>query len=179
MKNICLSDELIMNKIYHIRGQNVMLDKSLADLYGVSTKVLNQAVKRNIERFPPDFMFQLSKGEWNVLRSQFVTLEEGRGKYTKYHPNAFTEQGLAMLSGVLKSETAIGVHIHIIRVFAKMKEFLLTHKEILLQLQKIEKKMVGYDSDIALIFEYIKQLINQPRLRASGPVSRKAAKNVL
>ena len=139
-----------------------MLDSDLAELYGVATKVFNQAVKRNALRFPKDFMFRLTRKEWDSLRSQFVTLENGRGKFPKYLPNAFTEQGVAMLSGVLNSETAIRVNIRIIRVFTKMREVLLTHKDILLQLEKMENKLAGHDEDIAVIFDYLKQLLHPP-----------------
>jgi hypothetical protein len=108
-------------------------------------------------------MFQLTATEWDSLRSQFVILENGRGKHSKYTPYVFTEQGVAMLSGVLKSETAIQVHIQIIRAFAKMRELLSTHKDILVQLEKIEKRLTGHDEDIALIFEYLKKLLNPPQ----------------
>ena len=163
-KTMIIPDELVINKIYLIRGQKVMVDRDLAKLYGVPTKAFNQAVKRNAERFPGDFMFRLTKKEWESLRSQIVTLEIGRGKYPKYLPYVFTEQGVAMLSSVLNSETAIRVNIQIIRVFTKMRELLLTHKDILLQLQKIEKKLTGHDQDIQLIFQYLKQLLNPPQL---------------
>jgi hypothetical protein len=105
-----IPDELVMNKIYLVRGQKVMLDRDLAELYQVETRALNQAVRRNFDRFPNDFMFQLTKNEWDSLRSQIVILERGKGKYTKFFPYVFTEQGVAMLSGVLNSETAIRVH---------------------------------------------------------------------
>ena len=167
-KEIMIPDELVMNKIYLIRGQKAMLDRDLAELYGVETKVLNQAVKRNSQRFPTDFMFQLTKSEWESLRSQVVTLETGRGKYPKYAPTVFTEQGVAMLSSVLKSETAIRVNIQIIRIFTRMREMIMTHKDILLQLEKIEKKMNSHDEQIALIFGYLKKLltpIQPPRQR--------------
>ena len=157
-----IPDELVMNKIYLIRGQKVMLDRDLAVLYNVDTKVLNQAVRRNVKRFPKDFMFRLTKKEWESLRSQFVTLETGRGKYSKYLPFAFTEQGISMLSSVLSSETAIRVNIQIIRVFTRMREMIMTHKDILLQLEKIEKKLSGHDDDIQLIFKYLKQLLTSP-----------------
>ena len=162
-KAMIIPDELVINKIYLIRGQKVMVDRDLAKLYGVPTKAFNQAVKRNAERFPGDFMFRLTKKEWESLRSQFVTLEIGRGKYPKYLPYVFTEQGVSMLSSVLNSETAIRVNIQIIRVFTKMRELLLTHKDILLQLEKMEKKLTRHDEDIALIFEYLKQLLNPPQ----------------
>lgn len=159
-KALMIPDELVMNKIYLIRGQKVMLDRDLAELYGVGTKVLNQAVKRNIDRFPKDFIFQLKRTEFENLKSQFVTSSWGG---VRKMPFAFTEQGVSMLSGVLNSETAIRVHIQIIRVFAKMRELLLTHKDILLQLEKIEKKLTGHDEDIQLIFQYLKQLLNPPQ----------------
>jgi hypothetical protein len=107
--SLMIPDELVTNKIYFMRGLKVMPDRDLAELHGVETKVLNQAIKRNAERFPEDFMFHLTKKEWDSLRSQFVTLENGRGKYSKYLPYAFTEQGVAMLSSVLNSETAVQV----------------------------------------------------------------------
>ena len=161
-KAMIIPDELVMNKIYLIRGQKVMLDRDLAELYGTETKVLKQAVKRNIDRFPDDFIFELTQKEFESLRSQIVTSNKGRGG-ARYLPLAFTEQGVSMLSGVLNSETAVRVHIQIIRVFAKMRELLLTHKDILLQLEKIEKKLTGHDEDIQLIFQYLKQLLNPPQ----------------
>jgi len=161
-KALMIPDELVMNKIYFIREQKVMLDRDLAELYDVETKRLNEAVRRNIDRFPEDFMFELTQDEFDSLRSQIATSKKGRGG-VRYLPIAFTEQGVSMLSGVLNSETAIRVHIQIIRVFAKMRELLLTHKDILLQLEKIEKKLVGHDEDITLIFEYLKQLLNPPQ----------------
>ena len=161
-KAMIIPDELLMNKIYLIRGQKVMLDSDLAELYGTETKVLKQAVKRNRNRFPDDFIFELTQEEFESLRSQIVTSNKGRGG-ARYLPLAFTEQGVSMLSGVLNSETAVRVHIQIIRVFAKMRQLLLTHKDILLQLQKIEKKLTGHDEDIQLIFQYLKQLLNPPQ----------------
>lgn len=149
----------ILNKIYFIRGEKVMLDSDLAELYGVLTKNLNKAVKRNLARFPEDFMFQLTKEEYDSLRFQFGTLK--RGQHTKYFPNAFTEQGVAMLSSVLSSERAILVNIQIIRVYVKMKKFLSTNKDILLKLEQLERKTNSHDENIKLIFEYIKQLIQQ------------------
>ena len=161
-KAMMIPDELVINKIYLIRGQKVMLDSDLAELYGTETKVLKQAVKRNIDRFPDDFIFELTQKEFESLRSQIVTSKKGRGG-ARYLPLAFTEQGVSMLSGVLNSETAVRVHIQIIRVFAKMRQLLLTHKDILLQLQKIEKNLTGHDEDIQLIFQYLKQLLNPPQ----------------
>ena len=158
-KALMIPDELVMNKIYMIRGQKVMLDRDLAELYCVETKQLKRQVKRNKDRFPEDFMFELSQEELNNLRSQIGTSSWGGRRYKPY---AFTEQGVSMLSGVLNSKIAIRVHIQIIRVFAKMRELLLTHKDILLQLEKIEKKLSGHDEDIQLIFQYLKQLLNPP-----------------
>jgi len=157
-----ITEQFIVNKIYFIRGQKVMLDKDLAELYGVETKVLNQAVKRNIERFPEDFMFRLTEHEWNSLRSQFVTLEIGRGKYPKYFPFAFTEQGVAMLSSVLNSDIAINVNIQVIRVFTKMREIILTNKDVLLKLEQLEKEVTKSKHDITLIFQALKQLLSKP-----------------
>lgn len=155
-KNIIrVSDEQVVSRIYVVRDKKVMLDRDLSELYQVETRVLNQAVQRNIDRFPWDFMFQLSAKEFEDLKSQFVTSSWGGIRKLPY---AFTEQGVSMLSGVLNSEVAIRVHIQIIRVFAKMKEMLLTHKDILLQLEKIEKKLSGHDEDLQLVFKYLKQL---------------------
>ena len=169
-----IPDELVMNKIYMIRGQKVMLDFDLAELYGVETRSLNQAVKRNDNRFPGDFMFRLSKSEWESLRSQIVTssdksnssqivMSSKKHRGSVYLPYVFTGQGVAMISSVLKSETAIRVNIQIIRIFTRMREVIMTHKDILLQLEKIEKKLAGHDEDITLIFQYLKQLLNPPQ----------------
>ena len=138
IKTLMIPDELVMNKIYMIRGQKVMLDKDLAELYGVTTGNLNLAVKRNKKRFPADFIFQLTKEEFeNLILQNAISKGKGSGG-TRKMPFAFTEQGVSMLSGVLNSGIAIQVHIQIIRVFAKMREILFTHKDILLQLEKIE-----------------------------------------
>lgn len=155
-----VSEELVMGKIYFIRGQKVMLDDDLAELYQVETKRLNEQVRRNIDRFPPDFIFQLTEKEFENLKSQFATSSWGGRRKLPY---AFTEQGVSMLSGVLNSKTAIRVHIQIIRVFAKMKQLLLTHKDILLQLEKIETKLSDHDESIQVIFKYLKQLLDPPQ----------------
>lgn len=157
-----LTDDIVINKIFIIRGQKVMLDRDLATLYGVETKVFNQAVKRNIERFPKDFMFQLTKAELENWRSQFVTSNSEKMSL-RYKPYAFTEQGVSMLSGVLNSAISIQVHIQIIRVFTKMKEMLLTNKDILLKLELLEKGVKTNKKDIAIIFEALKQLLNIPK----------------
>lgn len=151
--------ETIERKILLIRGEKVMLDAYLAELYGVETRVLNQAVRRNITRFPEDFMFQLSKEEDESLRSQIVILNRGRGQHRKYLPYAFTEQGVAMLSSVLNSERAIFVNIAIMRAFVKLREFLSTHKELANKLAVLERKIEGHDGEIKAIFDAIRQLM--------------------
>ena len=150
--------ELIERKIYLIRNKKVMLDSDLAELYDVETKVLNQAVKRNIARFPEDFMFQLNKEESSELsRSQFVTLK--RGQNIKYLPHAFAENGVAMLSSVLNSERAIQVNIQIMRTFTKIREMLSSHKDLRHKIEEMEKK---YDSQFKIVFNAIKELMAPP-----------------
>ena len=152
-----ISDEVIVSKIYVIRGRKVMIDRDLALLYDVETRVLNQAVKRNEKRFPDDFMFQMTKEEMQEWKSQIViSNKENMG--LRKPPLVFTEQGVAMLSSVLNSDRAIQVNIQIIRVFTKMRELLTTHKEILEKLEQLEKKDIEQDDKIMLIFEYLKQL---------------------
>lgn len=161
-KMFVIPDELVITKIYLIRGQKVMLDFDLARLYGTESKRLKEAVRRNTERFPEDFMFVLTEQEWAFLRTQIASLNSW-GKHPKYMPYAFTEQGVAMLSSVLNSPTAIAVNIQIIRVFTKMRALLRTHKDILLQLEKIEKKLGNHDEQIALVFSYLKKLLTPPQ----------------
>lgn len=153
--------EAIEQKIFTIRNQKVMLDRDLARLYGVATKVLNQAVKRNIKRFPEDFMFKLVKSEKNELVTncdRFKTL-----KHSTVTPYAFTEQGVAMLSSVLNSERAIQVNIAIMRAFVKLREILSTHKELAHKLIQLERKIEKHDDEIKLIFEAIRQLMAPPQ----------------
>ena len=147
--------EVIMSKIYLIRNQKVMFDVDLATLYGVSTGNLNKAVQRNIRRFPDDFMFQLTKWEFDDLIFQSGTSSWGG---TRKLPNAFTELGVAMLSSVLHSDRAVMVNIQIIRVFTKMRHLLETHTEILRKLDQLQKNDIEQDQQILLIFEYLKQL---------------------
>ena len=154
--------EVIERKIYLIRGQKIILDNDLADLYGVSIRVLNQAVKRNLNRFPEDFMFQLTKEEDESLRSQIVTLKRGRGKHRKYLPYAFTEQGVAMLSGVLSSDRAVHVNIAIMRAFVKLREMISLNKELAHKLMQLERKIEKHDTEIKFIFEAIRQLMAAP-----------------
>jgi hypothetical protein len=152
---ITLPDEVVMEKIHLVRGKKVMLDEDLAELYDVETKRLNEQIKRNIARFPEDFMFQLSQKEFDNLKSQIATSSWGGRRKLPY---AFTEQGVAMLSGVLHSERAIKVNIHIMRVFSQMRKILVSHKEILYKLEELERKDIEQDDKILLILEYIKQL---------------------
>jgi len=156
--------ERIENSILFLRGEKVILDEDLAFLYGVSTKVLIQAVKRNKERFPPDFMFQLNKEEFASLRSQFVTskLKSGRGG-RRYPPYAFTEEGVAMLSSVLNSPRAIKVNIEIMRAFVRLRKILASHAELARKLEALEKK---YDSQFKVVFEAIRQLMAEPERSA-------------
>ncbi len=150
--------ELIERKIYLIRNKKVMLDSDLAELYDVETKVLNQAVKRNIARFPEDFMFQLNKEEaLELSRSQFVTLK--RGQNIKYLPHVFTENGVAMLSSILNSERAIQVNIQIMRTFTKIREMLSSHKDLRHKIEEMEKK---YNSQFKIVFNAIKELMTPP-----------------
>jgi hypothetical protein len=152
-----IPDEVVMSKIYVIRDVKVMLDRDLAELYGVETKYLKRQVKRNTIRFPEDFMFQLTDQEFNEWRRQFVTSNEDK-MGLRYAPYAFTEDGVAQLSTVLGSERAIKVNIQIIRLFGKMRKMMLTHKDILMKLEQLERKDIDQDRNIQLIFEYLKQL---------------------
>jgi hypothetical protein len=152
-KELMIPDELVMNRIYLVRGQKVMLDRDLAKLYGVETKRLKEAIRRNINRFPDDFMFEMTPEELKNWRTQFAT-SNSETMGLRHSPFCFTEQGVAMLSSVLNSETAIRVNIQIIRIFTRMREMIMTHKDILLQLEKIEKKLARHDEDITLIFQY-------------------------
>ncbi|MBI4825331.1 MAG: ORF6N domain-containing protein [Nitrospirae bacterium] len=157
-----ISAEIIEKKIYLIRGLKVMLDRDLAELYEVDTKVFNQAIKRNAKRFPDDFMFQLSQSEAAELsRSQFVTLK--RGQNIKYLPYAFTENGVAMLSGVLNSDRAITVNIQIMRTFTKLREMLSSHKELRQKIEEMEKK---YDNQFKIVFDAIRQLMTPPETKS-------------
>ena len=165
--NITIHDGLISEKIYIIRGKKVMLDRDLASLYGVQTKMLNLAVKRNIRRFPKDFMFRLTKIDSQSLRFQNETLKisplssqimaSKRGQHEKYLPHAFTEQGVAMLSSVLHSERAIQVNIQIMRMFTRLRKMLETHKELREEIEKLEMK---YDKQFVAVFQAIKALLS-------------------
>ncbi len=162
-KALLVPDEVVISKIILIRGKKVMLDRDLAELYGVTTTRLNEQVKRNAKRFPADFMFKLTKEEKQRLtneQSQYTSL-----KFSPALPNVFTEHGAVMLASVLNSDKAIEVNIQIVRIFTTMREMLSAHKDIMLKLEQIEKKVTAHDEDIQLIFEYIKQLLNEPQER--------------
>jgi hypothetical protein len=166
--------ERIEKSILLIRGQKVMLDSDLAELYSVETKQLKRAVRRNINRFPKDFMFRLTKDEYNSLRYQFGTLK--RGEHSKYPPMAFTEQGVAMLSSVLNSKRAIEVNILIMRAFVKLREMVSSHKDLLRKVEEMEKK---YDHQFQVVFEAIKQLMKEaekPKRRIGFEVKEPKAK---
>ena len=154
--NIIIAEEIIVSKIYHLRGKQVMLSQDLAELYQVETKSLNQQVKRNIERFPERYMFQLTWEEYEGLRSQFVTLK--RGQHIKYLPYAFTEHGILMLSSVLRSERADKVNMSIIDTFVKLRELMFINKDLIHQFEKVQNKLVEHDNQILVIYEYLKQL---------------------
>ena len=151
-----IPQEMIQNKISLLRGKKVMFDKDLAELYGVETKVLNQAVKRNADRFPPDFMFLLTPKEVAILKSQFVTSSWG-GKRKPSH--ALTEHGILMLSSVLNSRRAIQVNIQIMRTFTQLREMLVGNRELRRKIEEMEKK---YDHQFQIVFKAIKELLEPP-----------------
>lgn len=146
--------EIIHHKIHEIRGQKVMLDFDLAFLYNVETKVFKQSIKRNIKRFPVDFMFELTKEEYNSLRSQIVTLKNGRGQHSKYLPIAFTEQGIAMLSSILNTEKAIEINISIIRAFVTFRQFSLSYNEL-------KDRIIEIENQFPEIYQTLNHLINK------------------
>jgi aspartate/tyrosine/aromatic aminotransferase len=147
--------EIIKNSIHEIRGKKVMLDMDLAKLYEVETRVLKQAVRRNRERFPEDFMFELTKDEWNIIRSQLVMFKNGQGKYPKYLPFVFTEQGVAMLSAVLNSEYAVRISVEIMRAFVALRQWALNHQEISERLNTMEKQFGQKFTDIDQVLNYL------------------------
>lgn len=171
-----------MERISLMRGQTVMLDSHLANLYHVTTKAFNQAVKRNSERFPPDFMFQLTSEEAKSLRSQFVTLDASakqavkgaRGRHSKYAPFVFTEHGIAMLSSVLRSKRAVQMNILIIRAFIRLREMLITHKDLAVRVEKLETGHRGHDQMIGVLDGEIRQMkkVPAPKRRFGFQVDR-------
>ncbi len=164
---LSIPEEVVMNKIYLIRGEKVMIDRDLAELYGVETKRLKEAVRRNAYRFPEDFMFEMTKEELQDWRTQIASSNSDK-LGLRHPPFCFTEQGVAQLSSVLNSERAISVNIQIIRSFTKMRKMLLTNKDLLIEMEEIRKKVTGQDEKIELIFNYLKQFITEqevPRKR--------------
>ena len=159
-KRIAIPDEVVMSKIYLIRGQKVMLDRDLAELYGVETRILKQAVKRNIARFPDDFMFEMSRQELEQWRDEFATTI-GERKGIRYAPFCFTEQGVTMLSCVLNSKRAIQLNIQIVRIFTKIREMLTDTLNVKLEIEEIKKKLENQDKNIELVFTYLDGLIEK------------------
>lgn len=153
---ITIAEEAILNKIFVIRDKKVMLDYDLSEMYNVETKQLKRQVRRNIDRFPEDFMFELTEEEYENLRCQFGTSRWGGARYI---PMAFTEQGVAMLSSVLNSSRAIQVNIQIIRLFTRMREMLLNYKDILLRLEQLEYQTLANTKDVKAVFEYLKKML--------------------
>ena len=160
-----VSVEVIEHRIYLIRGQRVMLDRDLAELYQVQTKNLNKAVKRNLDRFPEDFMFQLTQEQTRALRFQIGTSNEGRGG-RRYLPYAFTQEGVAMLSSVLNSERAVQVNIVIMRAFVKLREIMATHKYLAHKIGALERKYKEHDEEIQVVFKAIRKLLQPPPVRS-------------
>lgn len=157
-KSIGIPDEVVMSKIYVVRDQKVMLDEDLAELYGVETKRLNEQVKRNIDRFPEDFMFGLSEQEFADLKSQNATSSWGGRRKL---PNAFTEHGVLMLSSVLSSQQAIQVNIQIMRIYTRIREMLLAHKDVFIRVEQVEKHLMKHDQKIELLFTYLSKFIEK------------------
>jgi hypothetical protein len=177
--------ERITKAIYVVRNQKVMIDSELADMYGVETKRLNEQVKRNSDRFPEDFMFQLTAEEWDylksqadisgngdVLRSHFATLEKGRGKHRKFLPYVFTEQGVAMLSSVLNSQTAIQVNISIMRVFVKMRQWAANYDDLVKKIDELSQNQGEHNEHIRNIYRIIEELV-RPALTERKPIGYK------
>ena len=162
-KNQILSKSDIQNKIHTVRGLQVMLDSDLAEMYDVETKNLNLAVKRNLERFPEMFRFQLTEKEWKSLRLQIETLKKSRGKHRKYLPYVFTEQGVAMLSSVLRSKTAVNVSIQIMQAFVEMKKLITKNAGIFQRLDKVKKKLVLHDEKFNKLFEALEDKSISPK----------------
>ncbi len=156
--NTTIPDEVVMSKIYQIRNQKVMLDEDLAELYGVETKRLNEQVKRNIDRFPEDFMFTINEEEFANLKSQNATSSWGGRRKL---PNVFTEHGVLMLSSVLNSKQPIQVNIQIMRIYTKIREMILAHKDVFLRVEQVEKQMLKHDEKIELLFTYLNKFIEK------------------
>ena len=169
----------IVASIHIVRGLRVMLDSDLARLYGVQVRGLNQAVRRNAERFPDDFVFQLTDAEADSLRSQIVILKKGRGQHLKYNPYVFTEQGVAMLSSVLRSPSAAGVNVEIMRAFVRLRRILDSNADLAGKLEDLEKR---YDAQFRAVFQAIRDLMTPPEpspkrigFKAEGRATPRAA----
>ncbi len=178
-KKLKINESLVISKIYLLRGQKVMIDEDLAQMYGVQTRRLNEQVKRNLERFPGDFMFQLTDGEFENLKSQFATSSWGGRRKLPY---VFTEHGVLMLSSVINSSVAIQVNIQIMRVYTKLREMMLTQKDIVFKLEQLEKEMLKQnnksnkqEAEIQIIFDALKQLLN-PQTKPREPIGFKTKK---
>ena len=169
-KKDILKEGELLSKIHVIRNVKVMIDEDLAQLYEVETRRLNEQVKRNIDRFPKDFMFQLTKEEFENLKSQNATSSWGGRRKL---PNVFTEHGVLMLSSVLNSKKSIQVNIQIMRVFTRMRELLLNHKDLILKVQKIESSLEGQGHEIQVLFEYIKRLMEERESKNDPPPRKK------
>jgi len=154
--------EGVASRIFLVRGQKVMLDADLAELYGVTTKRLNEQVKRNIDRFPSDFMFQMNTKEHDSLRSQIATLKHGRGQHRKYMPYVFTEHGAIMAASVLDSKRAVQVSIYVVRAFVQLREMLSSNKALARKLNELERKLTTHDHAITELIEAIRQLMTPP-----------------
>lgn len=163
-ESVLIPDERIMDKIFLIRNHKVMLDRDLAELYGLDTKVLKQQVRRNLNRFPDDFMFELTENEFSILRSQIVTSSWGG---IRYLPMVFTEHGVLMLSSVLNSKKAIAVNIQIMRIFTRLRQMLTDTLGLKLEIEEIKKKVQNQDKNIELVFSYLDELIirNEEQLK--------------
>jgi len=172
-KDVTLPEEMVFKKIIFIGGQKVLLDRDLAELYDVPTKVLKQAVRRNKDRFPKDFMFELTGKEWKTLRSQIVTSSWGGERYA---PFAFAEQGVAMLSSVLNSPRAIAVNIQIMRVFVKMRQLITSYKGLLEKIEKLEASDSEKNKHIKNIYSLIKELL-EPSIKNRKPIGFKIGKS--
>jgi hypothetical protein len=166
---LIIPDEIVMNKIYFIRGQKVMLDRDLAELYQVETKRLKEQVKRNINRFPDDFMFEMSKDELKNWRSQFATSKSDQ-MGLRHNPYCFTEHGVLMLSSVLNSEKAIEVNIKIMRIFTRFRKMLMENTDIRLAIEKLERKTANNTKNIEVVFRYMDELIEE---KNSVPIKNK------
>lgn len=168
--NLIIPEEVVMNQIYYLRDQKVMLDRDLAELYGVTTGNLNKAVKRNIKRFPEDFMFQLSEDDFRNLIFQNGTSSWGG---TRKPPYAFTEQGVAMLSGILNSDRAIAVNIQIMRIFTKLRQMLIDNTDIRLEIEKIKRQLNNQDKNMEVVFQYLDELAEKKEKASAQPERKK------